>query len=56
VDALKPLRPLMLQHYYNMGSIIRDGVQLRNWAVMGGVALVLYALAWWLVDRKELGV
>jgi len=56
IDALKPLRPLMLQHYYNMGSIIRDGVQLRDWAVMGGVALVLYALAWWLVDRKELGV
>jgi ABC-2 type transport system permease protein len=56
VDVLKPLRPLMLQHYYNMGNIIRNGVEVRDWAVMIGAILVFYGLAWWLVDRKEFGV
>jgi len=56
IDALKPLQPLMLQHYFNMGKVIRDGVQWGDWAVMAGMALIYFALAWWLVDRKELGV
>jgi hypothetical protein len=46
----------LLQHYFNMGTVIRDGAQLGDWAVMAVTALIYFALAWWLVDRKELGV
>ncbi len=56
VEALKPLRPYLLFHYFNGGEVIRKGAQLGDWAVMAGMALVYFALAWWLVDRKELGV
>lgn len=56
VEALEPVQPLLLQHYFNMGTVIRDGAQLGDWAVMAVVALAYLALAWWLVDRKELGV
>ncbi|MEW6580901.1 MAG: ABC transporter permease subunit [Chloroflexota bacterium] len=56
VDALEPIQPLLLQHYFNMGTVIRDGAQLGDWAVMAVTALIYFALAWWLVDRKELGV
>lgn len=56
VDALKPVQPFLINHYFNMGEIIRDGVQWGDWAVMASTAAVLFALAWWLVDRKEFGV
>lgn len=56
VEALEPVQPLLLQHYFNMGTVIRDGAQFRDWAVMAVTALIYFALAWWLVDRKELGV
>lgn len=56
VDALKPIQPFLINHYFNMGKIIRNGAQLGDWAVLTGAALILFALAWWLVDRKELGV
>jgi len=56
VEALEPVQPLLLQHYFNMGTVIRDGAQYGDWAVMAVTALVYFVLAWWLVDRKELGV
>lgn len=56
VDTLKPIQPFLINHYFNMGEIIREGVQWGDWAVMGGATAALFALAWWLVDRKELGV
>ena len=56
VKALEPLQPLLLPHYFNMGAVIRDGAQFGDWAVMAVTALAYFVLAWWLVDRKELGV
>ncbi len=56
VDALAKMRPLLLNHYFNMGEIIREGPQVSDWLVMAVVAAVYFALAWWLIDRKELGV
>ena len=56
VKALEPLQPLLLPHYFNMGAVIREGAQLGDWAVMAVTALAYFVLAWWLVDRKELGV
>ncbi|MEB2289226.1 MAG: ABC transporter permease subunit [Anaerolineae bacterium] len=56
VESLERVRPLLLPHYFNMGTTIRDGAQLGDWAVMAVTALVYFALAWWRVDRKELGV
>ncbi len=56
VDALKPLQPFLINHYFNMGEVIRGGVQFGDWTVMISVAIILLALAGWLVDRKEFGV
>lgn len=56
VEALTKVRPFLLNHYFNMGDIIRDGVDITDWLVMAAVAAVYFGLAWWLVDRKELGV
>ncbi len=56
VDALKPLQPFLINHYFNMGEIIRNGIRWSDWAVMIGATVVLLALAGWWVDRKEFGV
>jgi ABC-2 type transport system permease protein len=56
VETLNPLQPYLLFHYFNGGEVIRRGVVLSEWAVMAVMALIYFALAWWLVDRKELGV
>lgn len=56
VDQLKDIRPLMLFDYYNAADIIRDGIDVSNFALLGAVGLVYFGLAWWFIDKKELGV
>lgn len=56
VDQLESIRPLMLFDYYNAGAIIRHGVDITDWLLLSAVAAVYLAVAWWAVDRKELGV
>jgi ABC-2 type transport system permease protein len=56
IETLNGFKPLFLFHYYNGGQIIREGVEIGNWVLLGTAALVYFALAWWFVDKKELGV
>ncbi len=56
VDQLKDTRSLYLFDYYNAGDIIRNGVTITDWLLLLAVALVYFAVAYWRVDRKELGV
>ncbi|HVO68857.1 MAG TPA: hypothetical protein VMT24_02360, partial [Aggregatilineaceae bacterium] len=56
VKTLSDIRPLFLYYYYHCADTINHGVNLRDWAVLAGATLVCLALAWWLVDKKELGV
>lgn len=56
VDALKDIRPLLLFDYYNVGNIVRNGVNLGDWGLLTVVALAYGLIAWWRIDHKELGV
>jgi ABC-type transport system involved in multi-copper enzyme maturation permease subunit len=56
IQELNGFKPVFLFHYYSGGAIIRSGVDLGNWLLMGGAALVYFTLAWWRVDKKEFGV
>lgn len=56
VKTLSDIRPVFLYHYYSAADIINHGVDLGDWAILAAVTLVYLVLAWWLVDRKELGV
>jgi ABC-type transport system involved in multi-copper enzyme maturation permease subunit len=56
IDSLHPLRKVFLFHYYDASAVIRDGLPWGDWMLLAGVALLYMVLAWWLVDKKELGV
>ncbi len=56
VEGLKGIQPLLLFHYYNAGDLINNGVRITDWLILTAAALVCLGLAWWFVDRKELGV
>jgi ABC-2 type transport system permease protein len=55
-DVIDSLKPVLLFNYYNASSIIREGVDLIDWLVLGGAALVFGSIAWWRIDEKELAV
>ncbi|GAB4525363.1 MAG: hypothetical protein OHK0046_41130 [Anaerolineae bacterium] len=55
-ETVDRLSPLLLFNYYDAGEIIRNGVDLVNWLVLGGVAVVFGAAALWGIERKQLGV
>ena len=55
-DALKELRPLNLFDYYNVRAMVNEGLEPGKLMIIFAAAAVYYALAWWQVDRKELGV
>ncbi len=56
VEQLEQIRPLLLFDYYNAGTIVRQGIDLGDWGLLSAVGLVYMALAWWRIDKKELGV
>jgi ABC-2 type transport system permease protein len=56
VKTLSDIRPVFLYYYYNAADTINHGVNLGDWGILAGATLVYLALAWWLVDKKELGV
>lgn len=56
VDALRDIQPLLLFDYYNAGNIIEHGLDWDDIALLTTVACVYFGLAWWFIDRKELGV
>ncbi|MBI5957979.1 MAG: ABC transporter permease subunit [Chloroflexi bacterium] len=56
INSLKGFKPIFVFHYYNGGQIIREGINVGDWLLLSGVAVIYFALAWWLVEKKELGV
>ncbi len=56
VTGLSDVRSLMVFDYYNAGTIIRDGIEPLNVFVLMAVSLIFFAIAWWRIDEKELGV
>lgn len=56
VDALQDIRPLFIYDYYNVTTIVREGATLGEWALLSAVALAYGAIAWWRIDKKDLGV
>jgi len=56
IDSLRQRRGLFFFHYYDLSGVFRDGVPWGDWAPLAGVALLYFALAWWWVDNKALGV
>jgi len=56
VKGLEAIKPFTIYHYYNTRILINEGLDLGNSALLLGVVLALYALAWWRIDQKEIGV
>ncbi len=56
LDQLKPLKPVFFFDYFDGGEVIRAGIDVGNWALLLAVTAVYIALAWWRIDKKELGV
>lgn len=56
IEQLADMRKLLLFHYYSPGSVIREGPNWGYWALLTAVALVYGGIAWWRIDKKELGV
>lgn len=55
-DTLKDIRPFFLFDYYNATSIVNDGMNWSDVGLMLLLAAILGGLAWWSIDKKELGV
>lgn len=53
---LENIQPLLLFHYFNAGDVISNGADPANWLVLAGVATLYLSIAYWAVDRKEMGV
>ena len=56
VDQLSDYRPLFLFHYYDMQALLRGNVNWGGALTLVGVALVYFSIAYWRIDKKELGV
>jgi hypothetical protein len=55
-DTLKDIRPFFLFDYYNAVVIAQDGLNWSHVGLLLLLAAVLGGLAWWSIDKKELGV
>lgn len=55
-DTLKDIQPLFLFDYYNVNDIFKNGLDLANVGLMLLVTAIFAGLAWWSIDKKELGV
>lgn len=56
VDELELIRPLLLFHYYDAAAIIRNGLNASHVLTLSAATLTFAAIAWWRIDKKELGV
>lgn len=55
-DLVDTIKPVLLFNYYDASLIIRNGVDIVDWLVMGGAALVFAGVALWGIERKQLAV
>ena len=56
IESLSGLRPFLIFEYYNTRTLISQGVDAGDWALLAAVAIVLLGFSWWSFERKELGV
>jgi ABC-2 type transport system permease protein len=56
VDQLSWLRSLMFFDYYNVGTIICDGVVWSDWVILAAATLAYLSVAWWAIGRKDMGI
>ncbi len=56
LNQLSALKPLFFFHYFNGGNVIRTGLDVPNVLLLLVVIVVYIGLAWWRIDKKELGV
>lgn len=56
IPELEAIRPLLLFDYYNTATIINAGLPLADVLILSAAALVYSGIAWWYIERKELGV
>jgi ABC-2 type transport system permease protein len=56
VEGLDAIQPLMIFKYYNPGAIIEGDLEITHWIILSITALTFFGAAYWVVDRKELGV
>lgn len=56
IDELEWLRSLMLFYYFNIGGTIREGAAWGDWLILAVVALVYLSVAWWAIERKDMGI
>jgi ABC-2 type transport system permease protein len=54
VDWVQPLRPLSPFRWYQEPSVLTGGVHAANLAVLAGIAVVCYAIAFVTFDRRDL--
>lgn len=55
-DTLENLQPFFLFDYYNLVDILENGLNMGHVALMLALTMIFAGLAWWSIDRKELGV
>lgn len=55
-DSLVRVQPYLLFDYYKAGELIKEGADPAEWLGLAATALVFLGLAYWQVERKELGV
>jgi ABC-2 type transport system permease protein len=56
VNELAPIRQLLLYDYYDAGRITREGLDPGHLALLSAVALAYFGIAYWRIEKKELGV
>lgn len=56
VEILDTLSPLFMFNYYSAVETMTNGVNVSNWLVLIAVMVFSCGLAWWGIDRKEMGV
>jgi ABC-2 type transport system permease protein len=56
VEELEPVKHVLIYEYHNSGEIIRNGLDVGNLLVLLALSAIFYGVAWWRVERKEIGV
>lgn len=56
IESLRDFMPLFIFDHYQLAEIVRQGLKLGDVIFLAAVALITAGIAWWQIDRKEMGV
>jgi len=56
IDLIGSIRGLLIFDYYSGGDLVNQGADIADWVILTGTAAFFAAVAWWSIDRKQLGV